>query len=129
MSAVDRLLAEARAALDRVGPDEAASILDAGGLLVDIRPVAQRRQFGEIPGSLVIERNVLEWRLDPAGADRLPEIIGPEHQVVVFCQEGYASSFAVEGLVRIGVALVSDLAGGFAAWKAAGLPVRPDPRP
>ncbi len=123
MSAVDRLLAEARAALDRVGPDEAASILDAGGLLVDIRPVAQRRQFGEIPGSLVIERNVLEWRLDPAGADRLPEIIGPEHQVVVFCQEGYASSLAAASLQALGLRRATDLDGGFVAWKRAGLPV------
>jgi rhodanese-related sulfurtransferase len=123
VSAVDRLLAEARAALDRVGPDEAASILDAGGLLVDIRPVAQRRQFGEIPGSLVIERNVLEWRLDPAGADRLPEIIGPEHQVVVFCQEGYASSLAAASLQALGLRRATDLDGGFVAWKRAGLPV------
>jgi rhodanese-related sulfurtransferase len=127
--AVDPVLAEVRTRIRRVGPEEASRIQSDGGLLIDIRPVEQRKHEDVIPGALVIERNVLEWRLDPFGPHRHPDAGPPGRELVVFCQEGYASSFAVEGLVRIGVALVSDLAGGFAAWKAAGLPVRPDPRP
>ncbi|HWE66421.1 MAG TPA: rhodanese-like domain-containing protein, partial [Acidimicrobiales bacterium] len=88
MSAVDRLLAAARHRLTRVGPLRAQQIHQDGGLLVDIRPAAQRAEFGEIPGALIVERNNLEWRLDPDGSHRLPEAEDPDRPVVVFCQEG-----------------------------------------
>jgi len=122
--AADALLAEVRTRLQRVSPEEAARIQRDGGLLVDIRPIEQRAADGEIPGSLVIDRNVLEWRLDPTGPHRHPEAGSAERVVVVFSQDGYASSFAAEALGRLGLDRVSDLDGGFAAWKAAGLPVR-----
>jgi len=122
--AVDAVLAEVRTRLHRVDPEAAAAILRDGGVMVDIRPSELRAAEGEIPGSLVIDRNVLEWRLDPTGAHRHPDAGSPARAVVVFCQEGYASSFAVESLVRLGLERVSDLEGGFAAWRAAGLPVR-----
>jgi rhodanese-related sulfurtransferase len=118
------LLAEVRTRLQRVSPEEAARIQRGGGFLVDIRPIEQRAAEGEIPGSLVIDRNVLEWRLDPTGPHRHPEAGSVERAAVVFCQDGYASSFAAEALGRLGLDGVSDLDGGFAAWKAAGLPVR-----
>jgi rhodanese-related sulfurtransferase len=121
---VDRLLARARARLHRVGPEQAVHAVRAGALLVDIRPAAQRATFGEIPGSLVLERNVLEWRLDPAGEARIPEATGYDRPVVVFCQEGYASSLAAEALADIGLDAATDLDGGYAAWQRAGLPVR-----
>ena len=127
--AVDAVLAEVRTRIRRVGPEEASRIQSNGGLLIDTRPVEQRKHEGVIPGALVIDRNVLEWRLDPFGPHRHPDAGPPGRELVVICQEGYASSFAVEGLVRIGVERVSDLAGGYVAWKAAGLPVRPSPRP
>ena len=127
--AVDAVLAEVRTRIRRVGPEEASRIHSDGVLLIDTRPGEQRKHEGVIPGALVIDRNVLEWRLDPFGPHRHPDAGPPGRELVVFCQEGYASSFAVEGLVRIGVERVSDLAGGFAAWKAAGLPVSPSPRP
>ncbi len=122
MSAVDRLLAEARRVLRRVDPAEAARIAGEGGLLIDIRPAAQRAEFGAIPGALVVERNDLEWRLDPYGAHRIPEAADPDRPVVVICQEGYASSLAASSLLRIGRAAATDLDGGFAAWKGAGYP-------
>ena len=107
-----------------MGPAEASSILRSGGLLVDIRPAAQRAQCGEIPGSLVIERNVLEWRLDPTGPDRHPAVTGDgAGPVVVVCQQGYASSLAAASLQELGLSGATDLDGGFDAWKAAGLPV------
>ena len=119
---VDALLARARADLVRVGPAEAAAVLASDGLLVDIRPAAQREQFGEIPGALVIERNVLEWRRDPASPDRDPAV-GEGVRVVVVCQEGYASSLAAASLQELGVGSATDLIGGFTAWRDAGLPV------
>jgi len=123
IGAVDAVLAEVRTRIERVGPEEAASIHRQGGLLVDIRPLEQRSTEGGIPESLVLDRNVLEWRLDPIGSHRHPEAGSPKRTVVVFCQDGYASSFATEALVRLGLERVIDLIGGFAAWKAAGLPV------
>ena len=124
---VDELLEQARAGLLRLGLDEAQAAARSGALLVDIRPAAQRAQEGTLPGALVIERNVLEWRLDPASAARIPEATGYDLEVVVVCSEGYASSLAAASLQALGLRRATDLAGGFRAWKAAGLPVRDAP--
>ena len=128
MSAVDRLLAEARRGLRRVDASQAKEIYDDGGLLIDIRPAAQRAQFGEIPGALIVERNNLEWRLDPTGSHRLPEAEDPDRPVVVICQEGYASSLAAASLLALGRTGATDLEGGFVAWQQAGLPTIPGGR-
>jgi rhodanese-related sulfurtransferase len=122
LSGVDRLLAQARLGLRRVDPHQAKQIVDDGGLLIDIRPAAQRAEFGEVPGALIVERNNLEWRLDPGGSHRLPEAGDPDRPVVIICQEGYASSLAAASLLEVGRSAVTDLDGGFAAWKRAGLP-------
>jgi rhodanese-related sulfurtransferase len=122
VSGTDHLLARARARLDRVDPAQAAQLVAAGALLVDIRPAAQRAQFGQVPGALIIERNVLEWRLDPDGPDRIAEAADSGRPVIVMCQEGYASSLAAADLLDLGRTHVTDLIGGFAAWVAAGLP-------
>ncbi|TXS57230.1 rhodanese-like domain-containing protein [Streptomyces sp. t39] len=120
---IDDLLARIREGFERVGPQEAYKAADDGGLLVDIRYQALRERDGLIPGALVVERNELEWRLDPSGSHRLPEVSGPGLRVVVICNEGYASSLAAESLHRLGLHRATDLIGGFQAWRAAGLPV------
>ncbi|MBN1092941.1 rhodanese-like domain-containing protein [Blastococcus sp. TML/M2B] len=121
---IDELLAEARSRLDRVTPEQAAERVARGALLVDIRPAAQRAQEGEVPGALVVERNVLEWRFDPAGDARLPEATGYDVDVVVLCSEGYTSSLAADALRSLGLSRATDVVGGFRAWQAAGLPTR-----
>lgn len=120
---LDDLLADARAQLVRLDPHAAAAARDAGAVLVDIRPFEQRSRDGEIPGAVVVDRNVLEWRLDPEGAHRIAEVAGSDQHVVVVCNEGYASSLAAATLQDIGLPRATDLAGGFIAWRAAGLPV------
>lgn len=127
MSAED-LLADARAGLDRATPEQTVELMESGALVVDIRPHANRLAEGEIPGSVPVERIVLEWRLDPAGTHRLPGFT-PGTPVVVVCNEGYASSLAARDLQRLGVREATDLVGGFRAWAAAGLPVRPGGTP
>jgi rhodanese-related sulfurtransferase len=127
-AATDRLLASARARISQVDAEETARLQAAGATLVDTRPVAQRIEFGEIPGAIVIDRNVLEWRLDPAGEHRLTTI-DHERPIVVFCQEGYSSSLAVASLVDLGLTDVHDLTGGFAAWTAAGFPIAREDTP
>ena len=119
---IDELLAAARSRLDRVSPQQAMAASRAGALIVDIRPAAQRAAEGEVPGTLVIERNVLEWRFDPASAARLPQA-GYDLRVIIMCSEGYTSSLAAAALQDLGIRNATDLDGGFRAWASAGLPV------
>ena len=125
---VDALLADARSRLQRITPRAAYDELTTGNaLIVDIRPAAQRAAHGEVPSSLpvlVIERNVLEWRLDPRSDARVPEA-SYDRRVIVLCQEGYQSSLAADALQSLGIHRATDVVGGFDAWSAAGLPVAP----
>jgi rhodanese-related sulfurtransferase len=120
---VDELLAAARARLDRVGPDKAAALVAEGARLVDTRPQWQREAEGTLPGALLIERNHLEWRLDPTSDARIPEATDHDVTWIVVCSEGYSSSLAAASLQDLGLRHATDLDGGFRAWKAAGLPV------
>jgi rhodanese-related sulfurtransferase len=110
-----------------VTPTQAAARIADGAVLVDIRPAAQRAREGEVPGSLVVERNVLEWRFDPAGDARLPEASGYDVDVIVLCSEGYTSSLAADALRSLGLHRATDVSGGFHAWAAAGLPTTGGP--
>ena len=122
MSRIDAVLREARARLTRLAADDVLAALDRGAVLVDIRPAAQRADEGEVAAALVIERNVLEWRLDPRSDARLAVADRYDLPVIVFCQEGYTSSLAAAALQDLGLSAATDLAGGFAGWQAAGLP-------
>jgi rhodanese-related sulfurtransferase len=124
---IDEVLADARARLERVTPVEAAARMARGAVLVDIRPAAQRAGEGEVPGSLVVERNVLEWRFDPFSDARLPEATGYDVDVIVLCSEGYTSSLAADALRSLGLHRATDVIGGFHAWLAAGLPATGGP--
>jgi rhodanese-related sulfurtransferase len=119
---IEQILTAARARLVRLTPHEAYREVSGGGVLIDIRPAAQRADDGEIPGSAVIERNHLEWRLDPASDARLPWVTGYDHRIIVFCHQGYTSSLAAAALHDLGLHRATDLIGGFSGWKAAGFP-------
>jgi rhodanese-related sulfurtransferase/predicted small metal-binding protein len=117
------MLAAARAALRRLGPHEAHAAMRAGALFVDIRADSRRERDGVIPGARFVPRNVLEWRMDPACPHRDPALARRDVQIVVVCEEGYQSSLVAATLQRLGLERATDLAGGFLAWRAAGLPV------
>jgi rhodanese-related sulfurtransferase len=119
---IDQVLADARSRLDRLAPAAALAASRDGALIVDIRPAAQRAAEGEVPGSLVVERNVLEWRFDPASGARLPQA-RYDLRVIIMCSAGYTSSLAAAALQDLGLRNATDLDGGFLAWAAAGLPV------
>ncbi len=119
MTTVHDRLAAARARLDRPDPQRAAAMVERGALLVDTRPGWQREREGELPGALLIERNHLEWRLDPASDARIPQAVDHDVTWIVVCSEGYASSLAAASLQDLGLRNATDLAGGYQAWKAA----------
>jgi rhodanese-related sulfurtransferase len=119
---INDILEAARIRLRRLDPHETHAAMKRGAVLVDIRPAAQRAANGEIPGAVIIERNVLEWRLDPRSDARLSFADSYDLDVIVTCQEGYTSSLAAAALQDLGLAKATDLAGGFAAWRKAGLP-------
>ncbi|MFI0265018.1 rhodanese-like domain-containing protein [Streptomyces luteogriseus] len=121
---IDELLERVRAGYERIEAQEAYEAARAGdALLVDIRYAALRERDGLIPGARVVERNELEWRLDPRGSHRIPEATSHALRIVVICNEGYASSLAAQSLHRLGLHRATDLVGGFQAWRGAGLPV------
>jgi rhodanese-related sulfurtransferase len=118
-ASVDRLLEAARARLDRVRPADLAAELAEGALVVDIRPAEQRDRDGELPGAVVIDRNVLEWRLDSTSPHRIAGM-RPDRRVIVVCHEGYASSLAAATLRDLGLHRATDLVGGFSRWRYGG---------
>lgn len=115
---VDEMLAAARARLDRPGPRRAAELVERGAVLVDTRPGWQREQEGELDGALLIERNHLEWRLDPTSDARIPEAVDHDVTWILVCSEGYSSSLAAASLHDLGLRNATDLDGGYRAWKA-----------
>lgn len=119
MTTVNDLLAAARGRLDRPDPHRAAEMVRHGAYLVDIRPAWQRAEEGELPGALVIERNHIEWRLDPTSDARIPEAVDHDVTWIVVCSEGYSSSLAAASLQDLGLHNATDLDGGYRAWKAA----------
>ena len=118
-AAIDALLEQARSSLDRVRPGDLEAEVRAGAVVVDIRPVEQRQRDGELTGAVVVDRNVLEWRLDPTSPHRIPQA-GADRRVILVCNEGYQSSLAAATLQQLGVPRATDLEGGYQALLALG---------
>jgi rhodanese-related sulfurtransferase len=120
-SRIDHVLEAARAKVTRIEARDVPAALERGALLVDIRPAAQRALEGDVAAALVIERNVLEWRLDPTSDARLPQAVGDDVEWIVLCSEGYTSSLAAASLVDLGLHSATDVIGGYQALKAVGV--------
>jgi rhodanese-related sulfurtransferase len=120
LSAIGVMLAGAHAELDRVRPPDLAGEVAAGAVVVDVRSVEQRQRDGVVPGALVIDRNVLEWRLDPSSPYRVAEMTSRDLRVIIVCSEGYSSSLAAVTLRRLGLHRATDAVGGFQALLAHG---------
>jgi rhodanese-related sulfurtransferase len=116
-SQIARVLEESRRNLDRVEPADLAREMAAGALVVDMRPAQNRETEGALPGAVVVERTVLEWRLDPTSPDRIPESDDPDRRIILVCNEGYSSSLAAETLQRLGMRRATDLVGGYRKWR------------
>jgi rhodanese-related sulfurtransferase len=121
---ITAMVERARARYERLGPREAYEAMQRGALLIDTRDGDQRRRDGSVPGALVIDRTVLEWRVDPDSGTTHPAINGLDTPMILLCQDGYSSSLAVASLLDLGATNVTNVAGGFQAWRDQGLPVR-----
>ena len=128
LTTVEELLAEAQVEIDRLSPAEAREAAQKGALLIDIRPLEQRQRDGLVPEAAIVERNVLEWRLDPDGEYRNPHLARRDRRIVLICDEGYQSTLAAATLRRFGLDSC-DVIGGVQEWMAAGLPLEPTPAP
>ena len=117
-NSIAKILAEARRSLLRVTPEMLSGERENGTLIVDIRPVEQRQRDGDLPGAIVIDRNVLEWRLDPSSEHQIPQVTGYDIRIVIVCNEGYSSSLAAAVLQKLGLHQAVDMIGGYQAWLA-----------
>lgn len=124
---IEEVVAQSRRGVRRLTAAQAWAAAQRGALLVDTRTEVQRAEQGELPGALVIDRTVLEWRLDPASPARIPEAVDLDVELVVVCRQGYSSSLAAASLRAVGLRRVTDLVGGVEAWLASGLPVTDGP--
>lgn len=124
---IDALLGRARAGLRRLTPVEAVAAIADGALLIDTRTLEQRTEQGDLPGAICIDRTVLEWRLAPDSAHRIPEARDPRRTIIVVCRQGFSSSLAAASLQAAGLPGATDMIGGFEAWVAAGLPLSDAP--
>lgn len=124
---LEDLLAEAEARIERLSPAAAAAALEEGAVLIDIRSDGDRERDGVVPGALHVPRTVLEWRLAPDSVWRSPHVGGLDGRIVLLCDHGCSSILAAATLVELGFGRAGDVVGGFAAWRAAGLPVVPAP--
>jgi len=115
MSAIDDLLTAARARLERVSPADLPGEMASGAVVVDMRPTEQRLRDGDLPGAIVIDRNVLEWRLDPTCPHHIPAVSDAQARIILVCSEGYSSSLAAATLQDLGLPRATDLVGGFQA--------------
>jgi rhodanese-related sulfurtransferase len=114
---LDEMLDAARARLDRVSPADLEGEMASGAVVVDIRTGEQRERDGTLPGAVVIDLTVLEWRLAPSSRHR--ELEFPEDgRVILVCSEGYSSSLAAARLQDLGLVNATDLEGGFLAWRS-----------
>ena len=116
-----------RARLERVAPEDLSAEIRSGAVVIDVRPADQRARDGALPGAVVVERNVLEWRLDPASPDRIAEVTGYDERIIVACNEGYSSSRAAAILQDLGLHRATDLIGGYQAWRTGVVEVRSNP--
>ncbi|HEX6961149.1 MAG TPA: rhodanese-like domain-containing protein [Lacipirellula sp.] len=109
----EKIVGDAKSKIREVSLTEAANMRQQGAKLIDVR---EREDFQNehAEGALHISRGVLELKIEQLAP-------APDASIVCYCGGGSRSALAAESLQRMGYTNVASLAGGFKAWKAAGL--------
>lgn len=117
-----QLLAEAEQKAPSISPDEAKQRLgDENTLFVDIRDVRELEREGMIPGAFHAPRGMLEFWVDPESPYYKPAFTEGK-TYILYCQSDWRGVLAAATLKEMGLSHVFHLAGGYSAWRKAGLP-------
>jgi rhodanese-related sulfurtransferase len=120
MASFNEILGQVKQTIREVSVDETrARTKGEGGappVLIDVRERDEYEQ-GFIPQAQWVPRGFLELKVE----DMVPE---RDREVILYCAGGTRSALAARSLRELGYTNVASLAGGFRAWKNAGLGVR-----
>ena len=109
------LVADTKKKITEISPTDAASkSKSSDAVIVDVRE-KDEWDDGHIPDAVHMSRGMLELEIEDKFPDRNTTII-------CHCGGGGRSALAAETLQKMGYKNVRSMAGGFKAWKAAGLP-------
>jgi len=111
----EKLVAEAKRNITTISPQAAAERLKSGeAVIVDVR---EQDEWDEehIPRAIHISRGTIELDIE----EKVPDT---NAMIITHCGGGGRSALAAESLQKMGYKNVRSMAGGFKAWKAAGLP-------
>ena len=113
-------LAPAEAPL--VDAASAGRAVQEGALLVDVRSDAGRAAAGGLPQAVVVAKTEVAERFAVGAPTAVPQLRDRDQPIVVVCGSPAGSGPVVAQLLAAGFTDVVHVAGGFPAWKAAGLP-------
>ncbi len=117
------MVAEAKAKVQNLNPDQVAREMEAGALIVDVREPNERAE-ASIPGSISAPRGMLEFYADPTLPYHKKEFAF-DKRIILHCAGGGRSALAASTLQQMGYTNVAHLDGGMKAWQEAGKPVEP----
>jgi rhodanese-related sulfurtransferase len=91
-------------------------------VFVDLRDIRELEREGMIPGAFHCPRGMLEFWIDPE-SPYYKDVFGSGKEFVFYCSAAWRSALAADTAQQMGLPQVTELEGGFTAWKAAGMPV------
>ena len=111
----EKLVAEAKKNISEISPQDAATKLETGdAVIIDVR---EKDEWDEehIHGAMHMSRGTIELDIE----EKVPDT---NAMIICHCGGGGRSALAAESLKKMGYENVRSMAGGFKAWRAAGLP-------
>src|SRR5260370_28018783 len=118
----EELVADAKNKITEISPTDAAAKAKSSSVaIVDVR---EKDEWGEghIPDAVHMSRGMVELEIEDKFPDR-------NMTIICHCGGGGRSALPSEKLQKLGYKNVRSMAGGFKAWKAAGLPTTQSRRP
>jgi rhodanese-related sulfurtransferase len=127
--AMDRVHAAEKEIVTLTLEETRAAMTDENTVIVDIRDVRELWREGRIPGAFHSPRGMNEFWIDPESPYHKP-IYASNKRFVLYCGGAWRSALEAKMFQEMGIENVAHMAGGFSAWKEAGLPVEAvEPKP